>query len=104
MGIEVLDVESFDSFVKEGKTVVDFYADWCGPCKIMAPHFEKVADEEEEVRFAKVDVDDNQELAERFGILSIPTTIFFKDGEVVDRKSGALMENEIKDTIKESMN
>jgi len=93
--IEVLNSKNFDSFISKGSVVVDFYADWCGPCKIMSPSFEKAASKVESVKFAKLNVDGNQEIARRYGVMSIPTTIVFKKGQAVDMCSGALSENEI---------
>lgn len=102
MTVKNLDSESFDDFISKGNALVDFYADWCGPCKIMKPHFEKVAKETKNVKFGKVDVDANQDLAQRFQVMSIPTTIFFKDGEQVERHSGALREDDLKEAIDEA--
>lgn len=81
-------------------TLIDFYADWCGPCKVMKPIFEKVApDYEGKVKFEKVDVEANNEKAARFGIMSIPTFVFVKEGEEVDRKMGAMPEQALRDWI-----
>ncbi len=99
MGLKELDVDSFDDFIAHGSVVVDFHADWCGPCKIMGPHFKKASENIKGVKFAKVDVDGNQELAQRFDVMSIPTTIFFKDSEMVDRHTGALSFEDIKRKI-----
>ena len=74
-----------------GLAVVDFTADWCPPCRVLAPHIEALAREfEGTVVVAKVDVDDQPDLVARFGVLSMPTLIFFRDGQVVDRIIGAL--------------
>lgn len=97
--IKELDVENFNDFISKGNVVVDFYAEWCGPCKIMAPHFKKAAESVKDVKFGKLDVDGNQEIASEYGVMSIPTTIFFKDGEMVDRHTGALSESDIKNKI-----
>ena len=94
--IKVLDTKNFDEFISKGNCIVDFWAEWCGPCKIMAPEFEKASIENKNVKFGKVNVDGNQELAMRFGIMSIPTTIWFKNKEQVDRASGALRAEDIK--------
>ena len=93
--IEILSVKKFDDFISKGTTVVDFYADWCGPCKMMAPAFERASAKVKDVKFAKVDVEGNQEIAMRYGVLSIPTTIVFKNGNVKDMHTGALSEAEI---------
>ena len=72
-------------------TITDFYADWCGPCQAMKPIFAEVEKEYEgKVEFKKVDVEANGEEAQKFGVLSIPTFVITKDGEEVDRKSGAM--------------
>lgn len=93
--IEVLDSKNFDNFISKNPVIVDFYADWCGPCKIMAPNFEKAASKVNGVKFAKLNVDGSQEIAMRYGVMSIPTTIVFRNGQPVDMRSGALNENEI---------
>ena len=71
--------------------VVDFYADWCGPCKIIAPVLEQLSKEYKgKAKFVKIDTDDNQELAGQFGIMSIPTVMFFSKGRVEDIVIGAV--------------
>ena len=82
--IRELNVKNFNSFVENGNCIIDFYADWCGPCKILAPEFEKASEKIEEVKFGKVDIDGNQELAERFQVMSIPTILFFKNKELLN--------------------
>jgi len=96
-----LDVGKFDDFVKKGTIVVDFWAEWCGPCKMMGPIFDEAAgDMKGKANFGKVDVDSNQELAQRFGVMSIPTIILFKDGEQEDRIVGAVPKEEIVERVK----
>lgn len=80
--------------------LVDFWAEWCGPCKQLAPRIEELAEEfDGEVKFVKVDVDDNQELAGQFGIRSIPTLLLFQEGEKVEQIVGSVPKERIKEEI-----
>lgn len=90
-----------DVLDKKGVTVVDFFAAWCGPCKMLSPLLEEMDKEnkDKDVSFVKVDVDANQELAASFGIMSIPTVILFKDGRVAAKKIGVQTKEEYLATI-----
>lgn len=84
------------------KVLIDFYADWCGPCKMMSPIIDKVAEElGDAVKVGKVNSDDNMELAVEYGIMSIPTIMFFKGGKVVKVFNGLTSKSELLDAIKE---
>jgi thioredoxin 1 len=88
---DVIDKATFDEKVKEGIAVIDFFAEWCGPCKAMGPIFSEVADElKDKAYLAKVDVDQSADLAQQFGVQSIPTIIFFKDGKEVEKHLGIM--------------
>ena len=77
--------QSFDSGISKGYTLVDFWAEWCGPCKALAPTIDKIADDyKNKVTVAKVDIDANPGIPAKFGIRGIPTVILFKDGQQVD--------------------
>ena len=81
MSVIKVNKSNFEELLKSEKTVlVDFYADWCGPCKMLAPIIEQVANEVSDITVGKVNVDESGELAAQFGISSIPTMIIFKDG------------------------
>lgn len=84
--------EGFDKALASGQTMlVDFWAGWCGPCKMLAPTIEALGEQYEgKAIVGKIDVDEEQELAIRYGVMSIPTVIFFKDGAEVERKVGVM--------------
>lgn len=87
----IVDNSTFGKEVEKSTlpVLVDFYADWCGPCKMMAPSFAELAAEYEgKLRFAKLDTDKNQEIAVRFSVMSIPTLVFIANGKEVDRIIG----------------
>ena len=92
-----LNKENFTETVGSNKPVlVDYWAEWCGPCKMVAPILEEVAsDMSDKLTIGKVDVDENQELAAQLNIMSIPTLVLFKDGEVVDQVIGALSKSQL---------
>ena len=90
MALEITD-STLDEVLNSGKPVViDFWAEWCGPCRMVGPIVEELATEyEDRVIIGKVDVDNNDEIASKYGIRNIPTILFIKDGEIVDKQVGA---------------
>ncbi|MBO5040384.1 MAG: thioredoxin [Clostridia bacterium] len=87
----------FDALLNEGKTIlVDFFATWCGPCKMLAPVLEEVAPDYPDVEFVKVDVDDEPDLARRYGVSVIPTLFVIKNGEVTANTKGYLNADELR--------
>ncbi len=90
--------ETFQSTVLESSVpvLVDFWADWCPPCKMIAPILEQISEEYDgKALVCKVNVDENQSLAQKYGVMSIPTLIFFKDGEIKDQAIGALLKDQL---------
>lgn len=87
-----LNSSNFDSITSQGLVLVDFWAEWCGPCKMMHPIFERMAKKYRHIKFARVNVDQSQDISMKFGVQAIPTFIMFKDGEQVDKMMGAVGE------------
>ena len=93
--------EEFEALIKENNNVViDFYATWCGPCKMLAPIIEEVASEKDNVTIVKVDVDEAGDLAQMFGIASIPTVVYIKNQELALREVGFAPKSTILNNIK----
>ena len=85
-----LNGRDFDEFISEGKTVVDFSADWCAPCLMMTPVIEELSKKMKDIKFARIDVDSEREIAQKFSIMSIPHFIVFKDGKETGRIIGGM--------------
>ena len=84
----------------EGVSLLDFYADWCGPCRMVLPIVDEIAKEREDLLVGKINVNDNPDLAKEFGVMSIPTLIVMKDGKIVNRVSGVRSKSQILDLVK----
>ncbi|MBQ8790245.1 MAG: thioredoxin [Ruminiclostridium sp.] len=90
MSVVKVNVNNYEEIVNSGKTVLlDFYADWCGPCRMVSPIVEEIADENPQYIVGKINVDEEQELAEKFYVSSIPMLAVVKNGEVVNQSVGA---------------
>ena len=92
---------NFQSEVLESErpVLVDFWAPWCGPCRVVAPHLEELNEEQDNLRVVKLNVDDNQQTAVRYEVMSIPTLILFKNGQVAKRVIGALPKKRLEQEI-----
>jgi thioredoxin 1 len=92
--------ENFEATVNEGVSLVDFWAPWCGPCRMIAPVIEELANDfDGKANICKINTDEQQELASKFGVRSIPTILFIKDGKVVDTMIGAASKQAFADKL-----
>ncbi|HFU4376606.1 TPA: thioredoxin [Streptococcus suis] len=101
--VQVITDANFEVETQEGVVLVDFWAPWCGPCRMQAPILEQLAGEvdEDDLRIYKMDVDENPNTARQFGIMSIPTLLFKKDGQVVKQVAGVHTKDQIKAILAE---
>ena len=84
----------------EKTALIDFYADWCGPCKMQSPVIDKIAEEREDIKVGKINVDENQALAEKYGVMSIPTLLIIKNGEILKQFVGLTPKSQIEEYLK----
>jgi thioredoxin 1 len=104
MPIQVTDNSFEEEVLKSDKpVVVDFWAEWCGPCKMLAPRFEELSNEMTNIKFCKVDIDANEATAGKFGVRSIPTLILFKGGKPVGQIVGAMSKDAMKERIQAAL-
>lgn len=97
--MEHITSNNFDEKIKKDRVLVDFYATWCGPCKMLAPVFEELSEELTDVNFVKVDIDQSMDLAQKFRIVSVPTMKIFKNGEEVDTLMGFMPKDVLKSKV-----
>ncbi|WP_432485324.1 thioredoxin [Kineococcus esterisolvens] len=99
MSTQALTLETHDETVKDGIVLIDFWAEWCGPCRQFGPVFERASEKHTDIAFTKVDTEDQQQLAARYGITSIPTLVAYRDGIPVFGQPGALPEAALEQLI-----
>ncbi len=101
--MKIVNENEFENEVKEGYTLVDFFANWCGPCKMLGPVLEELSEERKDVKFIKVDCDESDGLAMKFGVMTIPALFLLKNGEVVAKTGGYQPKNGIEKFINDNM-
>lgn len=94
-----LENENFDELIKD-KVVVDFFATWCGPCKMLGPVFEELSTEINDIKFIKVDIDEHEDLCRKYKVMSVPTLIVFDKGKEAKRNIGFIPKDKLKEFIK----
>lgn len=97
--MELINKDNFDEKTSNGKVLVDLFANWCGPCKMLSPILEELSNEVD-YNFYKVDVDEEQEIAIKFGVMSIPTLLIFENGELKDKIVGFRTKEELEKVLK----
>lgn len=101
MAIIHVDDKTFNNEIKDDNVLVDFYADWCGPCRMLTPILENIDEDRTKVKIIKVNVDNAPTVAKTYGIMSIPTLIHFKDGKMISKKVGLCSKDAIIEMINE---
>jgi thioredoxin 1 len=99
VNITKLTDSNFDEFINNGVSLVDIYADWCKPCQVISPIIDELSSEYKDVKFGKLNADDNSETVSKLGVRNIPTILIYKDGQVVERTVGMISKNQLKDLI-----
>ena len=92
--------QTFEELTKEGKVLVDCYASWCGPCRMLSPIIDALAEENKDYKFYKLDVDNANEVPKQYGIMSIPTLLIFEDGNLKEKIVGFISKEELEEKIK----
>jgi thioredoxin 1 len=98
--VEEINVENFNEKISEGKVLVDCYAVWCGPCRMLGPIVDEVASEVTDYKFYKLNVDEAEDVAKEYGIMSIPTLLIFENGELKNKSVGFVSKEELKELVK----
>jgi thioredoxin 1 len=100
--MQELTTSNFDSAIAKGNVVVDFWAPWCGPCRMLGPVLEEASKSQTDTTFVKVNVDEQPEIAQRFGVRGIPTLVYFKDGKQVSESVGAMSKPQLEAKVKQA--
>lgn len=102
MAVIKLTKDNFDQEVMQSDkpVLIDFYADWCGPCKMMSPVVEEISDEMSDIKVCKINIDEEMDLAQRYGVMSIPTFISFSGGEIKGKQIGAVPKSALVELVK----
>lgn len=100
--MELKTTSEFQEFINNEYVLIDFYADWCGPCKMLSPIIESISSQRDNIKVAKVNVDNLNDIARSYSVMSIPTLILFKNGQVVDKKIGFTPEVLLNEWINEN--
>lgn len=95
--------ENFNELIASGEVLVDFFATWCGPCRMLSPVLEEIASDRASVKVVKIDVDECPNLARNYGVMSVPTLYLFKDGKKISKQNGYMPKEELLEWINENV-
>ena len=100
MIVHDFDINNLNELISNGTVLLDFYADWCGPCKMLSPELEIFAKNNTDVNIYKINVDNNPDIARSYGIMTIPTLVLYKNGELIKKSSGFMISDDLENWIK----
>ncbi len=103
MAVKPITDTDFEKEISNGTVLVDFWAEWCGPCKALSPILEELSGEMDDINFTSLDIDTNQQTPQKFGITAVPTLLLFRDGEIIARLQGALPKVQLKNTLQKHL-
>ena len=98
--VKEINTNNFDDEIKEGKVLVDMFATWCGPCRMLSPIVDEISEEQKDIKVFKLDVDESPEIAERYNVQSIPTLLIFENGDLKNISVGYVPKQKILDLLK----
>ena len=98
--VSLIKDNEYKNYIKEGKVVIDCFANWCGPCKMISPVIDQLSEEYKETKFYKIDVDEAQDITKEYNIMSIPTLLIFENGELKEKVVGLRSKSELEELIK----
>lgn len=93
---------NFNDMIQDELVLVDFFATWCGPCRMLGPVLEELANDRNNIKIVKIDIDESASLAKSYGIMSVPTLLLFKNGKLVNQRSGFMQKEELTNWIEEN--
>ena len=93
---------NFNDMIQDELVLVDFFATWCGPCRMLGPVLEELANDRNNIKIVKIDIDESASLAKSYGIMSVPTLLLFKNGKLVNQRSGCMQKEELTNWIEEN--
>ena len=102
MVIHEFEIDNLEELVSKGIVLLDFYADWCGPCKMLSPELDIVAEKNKNIKIYKINVDNNPDIARKYGVMSIPTLVLYKEGSLIKKTMGYMPSDDLEEWIQDA--